>query len=51
MLALNNELGEPLGVTITMTRKFLEHLDAEAFIRLKLLRDRQGIEGGVTIPF
>ncbi|MFA4933773.1 MAG: hypothetical protein WC574_05020 [Candidatus Omnitrophota bacterium] len=51
MLALNNELGEPLGVTITMTRKFLEHLDAEAFVRLKARGKEQGVEAGFSIPF
>ena len=49
--ALKNEFGEPLGITLTMTRKFLEHLDAKAFIRLKSRRKEQAIEAGITIPF
>ena len=49
--ALKNELGEPLGITLTMTRKFLETLDAKAFIRLKSRQKEQAIEAGITIPF
>ena len=48
---LKNELGEPLGVILTMTHKFLEGLDAEAFIRLKSLQNEQATEAGITIPF
>jgi len=51
ILALKNEFGQPLGITLTMTHKFLEHLDAEAFIRLKSRQDQLGIEAGITIPF
>jgi len=51
IFALKNELGEPLGITLTMTHKFLEHLDAEAFIRLKSRQKEQAIEAGITIPF
>jgi hypothetical protein len=54
IFALKNELGQPLGVTLTMTHKFLEHLDAEAFIRLKFHKSeqsQQAIEAGITIPF
>ncbi len=49
--ALKNELGEPLGITLTMTHKFMEHLDAKAFIRLKSRQKEQAIEAGITIPF
>ena len=49
--ALKNEFGEPLGTTLTMTRKFLESFDAEAFIRLKSRQKEYGVETGVTIPF
>ncbi len=51
ILALKNEFGEPLGVTLTMTHKFLEHLDAQAFIRLKSRQKERAIEAGITIPF
>jgi hypothetical protein len=51
IFALNNEFGEPLGVALTMTHKFLESFDAEAFIKLKSLQKEQGIEVGITIPF
>ncbi|MFA5276477.1 MAG: hypothetical protein WC417_06275 [Candidatus Omnitrophota bacterium] len=50
-LALKNEFGEPLGLTLTMTHKFLKTLDAKAFIRLKKLQDEHGIEAGITLPF
>ncbi|MFA5351604.1 MAG: hypothetical protein WC357_09825, partial [Candidatus Omnitrophota bacterium] len=50
-LALNNEFGEPLGITITMTHKFLKAIDAEAFIRLKSRQNEQVVETGITIPF
>jgi len=49
--ALNNEFGKPLGITLTMTHKFLEHLDAKAFIRLKSRQNEQSVEAGITIPF
>jgi hypothetical protein len=48
---LKNEIGEPLGITLTMTHKFLEDLDAKAFITLKSRRKEQAIEVGITIPF
>jgi hypothetical protein len=49
--ALKNESDEPLGITLTMTHKFLEHFDAEAFIRLKSRQKKQAIEAGITLPF
>jgi len=49
--ALKNELGEPLGITLTMTHKFLKSLDTEAFIRLKSHQKELGIEAGITLPF
>jgi len=51
IFALKNELNKPLGITLTMTHKFLEHFDAEAFIRLKHRQSEQAIEAGITIPF
>jgi len=51
IFTLKNEFGEPLGITLTMTHKFLEHLDAEVFIRLKSRQKEQAIETGITIPF
>ncbi|HNW40149.1 MAG TPA: hypothetical protein PKI44_06995, partial [Candidatus Omnitrophota bacterium] len=51
IFALKNTLNEPLGVRLTMTHKFLETLDAQAFIRLKSLQKEQAIEAGMTIPF
>jgi len=51
IFTLKNEFGEFLGITLTMTHKFLEHLDAEVFLRLKSLQKEQSIEAGITIPF
>jgi len=51
VFALKNEFGKPLGMTLTMTHKFLEHLDAKAFIRLKSRQKEQAIEAGITLPF
>ena len=51
IFALNSELGEPLGITLTMTHKFLGSFDAEAFIRLKSCQNEYGGEAGITIPF
>ena len=51
VLALKDELGKPLGITLTMTHKFLKFIDAEAFIRLKSHQKEQAIEAGITIPF
>ena len=51
IFALKNEFGQPLGVTLTMTHKFLKHLDVEAFLRLKSIKKEQVIEAGITIPF
>ena len=51
IFALKNEFGEPLGVTLTMTHKFLKSFDAEAFIRLKSRQKEQAVEAGITIPF
>jgi len=51
ILALKNEFGDPLGITLTMTHKFLKTIDAEAFIRLKSRQNEHGIEAGISIPF
>jgi len=51
IFALKNELGEPLGITLTITHKFLKAFDAEAFIRLKSRQDEYGVEAGITVPF
>jgi hypothetical protein len=51
IFTLKNESGEPLGITITMTHKFLKSFDAEAFIRLKSRKDEYGVEAGLSIPF
>ena len=51
IFALKDELDKPLGITLTMTHKFLESFDAGIFIRLKSRQDQQSIEGGISIPF
>jgi len=51
IFSLKNEFGQPLGITLTMTHKFLKAIDAEAFIRLKSRQKEQAIEAGITIPF
>ncbi|MEI6832253.1 MAG: hypothetical protein WCK61_06055 [Candidatus Omnitrophota bacterium] len=51
IFALKNEFGEPLGITLTMTHKFLKAYNAEVFLRLKSLQKEQTIEAGITIPF
>jgi hypothetical protein len=51
IFALKNEFGQPLGLALTMTHKFLKLIDAEAFIRLKTRQKEQAIEAGITIPF
>jgi len=51
ILALKDKIGRPLGVTLTITHKFLRHLDAKVFIRLKSRWDEQGVEAGIQIPF
>ena len=49
--ALTNKKNEPLGINITFTHRFLKRLDAQAFLRLKRIRQEPGIEAGVQIPF
>jgi len=51
IFALNNEFGEPLGITLTMTHKFLKTIDAEAFIRFKSRQKEQIVETGITTLF
>jgi len=51
IFALKNEFGQPLGLILTMTHKFLKLIDAEAFIGLKTRQKEQAIEAGITIPF
>ncbi len=51
IFTLKDDFGKPLGITLTMTHKFLKHLDAEVFLKLKSHRKEQLIEAGITIPF
>lgn len=50
--SLKDTKGEPLGLNITFTHRFLNKLDAETFLRVKeILKRESGIEAGVRIPF
>jgi len=51
IFSLKDRVGEPLGITLTMTHKFINSLDPKAFIRLKSFQRRFEIEAGLTIPF
>lgn len=52
IFSLKDRSGEPLGLNITFTHRFLNKLDAEAFLRLKEILKRESvIEAGVRIPF
>jgi hypothetical protein len=48
---LTNKRNELLGMNVTFTRQFLKKLDAQAFLRLKKLRQDSSIEAGLQIPF
>jgi len=48
---LRDEFGKPLGVSFTLTHKFLESYDAEAFIKLKSFQNNRAVEAGFNIPF
>jgi hypothetical protein len=48
---IRNRQGKSLGITLTFTHRLLKRIDAEAFLRLKALREEQGIEAGLKIPF
>lgn len=49
--SLKNELGKPLGITLTMTHKLLKTIDAKAFISLKKRQNEKAVEAGISIPF
>ncbi|MFA6129440.1 MAG: hypothetical protein WC731_00455 [Candidatus Omnitrophota bacterium] len=51
IFALKNEFGKPLGITLTVTHKFLKAVDTEAFIRLKSYRKTRAVEAGFSLPF
>jgi hypothetical protein len=49
--SLINEKGATIGGKLICTHRFLKSLDGEFFVRLKKVRDAQGIDAGITIPF
>jgi len=51
IFVLKDQLGQPLGITLTMTHKFLESLGAQVLIRLKSCRNQHGVEAEITVPF
>jgi hypothetical protein len=48
---LSNEERCPFGAALKFTHRFLKSLDAEAFIRLKKIKDERGIDVGIKVPF
>ena len=48
---LKGKDGRDLGVQVTFTHKFLNKLDAKAFLRLKKAQKESSIETGVEVPF
>ena len=50
-LSLVNRRKEPVGISITITHKFLKDNDGEAFVRLRQLCSSPAVEAGVRIPF
>jgi len=52
VFSLKDRSGEPLGLDVTFTHRFLNKLDAEAFLRVKgILKRESAIEAGIRIPF
>jgi len=50
-LMLKDKAGEPLGMSITFTRRLLSQSDAQAFLRLKKLQGESAVEAGIRLPF
>ena len=48
---LKDETDEDLRVSLTFTHRFLKHLDARIFLRLKAAQEEKGVDVGVRIPF
>ncbi len=53
IFSLIDKKGEPFGLSIIFSHKFLQKLDARAFLKFKdiLDKDEAAVEAGVTIPF
>jgi len=51
LFGLKSRKGEPLGINVVFTHKFLKSLDAQAFLRLKAVGEERGIDIGIRIPF
>ncbi|MDD5431392.1 MAG: hypothetical protein PHO70_00170 [Candidatus Omnitrophica bacterium] len=48
---LLNDLHKPLGISLTLSRKFLKENEAEVFVRLEKKLNDLGIEAGLRVPF
>jgi len=48
---LKNPQGEPLGLTLIFTHKFLKTSQAQAFLRLKSQGRNRGFDAGISLPF
>ncbi|MDD5044250.1 MAG: hypothetical protein PHH69_01285 [Candidatus Omnitrophica bacterium] len=48
---LTNEAGEPVGINVIFTHRFLKKMDAEAFLKIEKLKKGSGILAGARIPF
>lgn len=51
VFSLATRRGEPLGMCVTFTHRFLRKSCAEALLRLKRLGKESAVETGVSIPF
>jgi hypothetical protein len=51
VFSLTDKRGEPLGVNVNFSHRFLKKLDAEALIRLKKFGKEGMAEGSLRIPF
>lgn len=51
VISLVNNKRQPLGITVTFSRRFLKGFDAETFVRLKKMAQESAVEAGVRIPF
>ena len=51
VVALRNEFGTDLGMSVIFTHKFLKQLDAQFYLRLKQYKEESGIDASIRIPF
>ncbi len=51
LFSLKNDMGKPLGITLTYSFGLLNSLEPQAFIRLKSCQKELGVEAGFSLPF